>query len=95
MPLDEPGGLVLLDVHASEPVTVVVKFRIDLKPMWPAALGGQYSYWDAGLKAYVAGEGSGKHAALVGSPLAPRSAGAAGPQPPGCAVAVLHPGHAG
>jgi glycogen debranching enzyme len=69
VPLDEPGGLVLLDVHTSEPLTIVVKFRIDLKPMWPAALGGQYSYWDDSLKAYVAGEGTGKQAALVGSPL--------------------------
>jgi glycogen debranching enzyme len=69
VPLDEAGGVVLLDVHASEPVTVYVRFRPDLKPMWPAALGGQYSYWDDGLKAYVIGEGSGKNAAVVGSPL--------------------------
>ncbi len=70
VPLDQPGGLVLLDVSTSEPITVYVKFRPDLKPMWPAALGGQYSYWDETLKAYVIGEGSGKNAALVGSPLA-------------------------
>jgi hypothetical protein len=69
VPLDQSGGLVLLDVSTSEPLTVVVRFRPDLKPMWPAALGGQYSYWDDGLKAYVVGEGSGKNAALVGSPL--------------------------
>jgi glycogen debranching enzyme len=69
VPLDQPGGLVLLDVRTTEPLTVYVKFRPDLKPMWPAALGGQYSYWDDTLKAYVIGEGSGKNAALVGSPL--------------------------
>lgn len=69
VPLDQAGGLVLLDVTTSEPITVYVKFRPDLKPMWPAALGGQYSYWDDTLKAYVIGEGSGKNAALVGSPL--------------------------
>lgn len=69
VPLTENGGVVLLDVHASEPLTVVVQFRVDLKPMWPAALGGQYSYWDDTLKAYVAGEASRKHAALVGSPF--------------------------
>ncbi len=69
VPLDEPGGIVLLDVHASEPITVHVRFRPDLKPMWPAALGGQYSYWDDTLKAYVVGEGSGKNAALIGSPF--------------------------
>ncbi len=70
VPQDEAGGLVLLDVNTSVPLQVTVKFRIDLKPMWPAALGGQYSYWDDDAKAYVAGEASGKHAALVGSPLA-------------------------
>jgi glycogen debranching enzyme len=69
VPLEEPGGIVLLDVHASEPLTVLVRFRPDLKPMWPAALGGQYSYWDDALKAYVVGEGSGKNAALIGSPF--------------------------
>ncbi|MGE5359859.1 MAG: amylo-alpha-1,6-glucosidase, partial [Bacteroidales bacterium] len=70
VPVDQAGGLVLLDVHTSEPLTIVVKFRPDLKPMWPAALGGQYSYWDDNLKAYVIGEGSGKNNALVGCPLA-------------------------
>lgn len=69
VPIDMPGGLVLLDINTSEPLTIVVKFRPDLKPMWPAALGGQYSYWDAGLKAYVIGEGSGQNTALVGCPL--------------------------
>lgn len=70
VPIDEQGGLVLLDVSTSVPLEITVKFRIDLKPMWPAALGGQYSYWDDAVKAYVAGEASRKHAALVGSPLA-------------------------
>ena len=70
VPLNQAGGLVLLDVSTTEPITVYVKFRPDLKPMRPAALGGQYSYWDDTLKAYVIGEGSGKNAALVGSPLA-------------------------
>ncbi len=69
VPLNEPGALVLLDVNTSEPITITVKFRIDLKPMWPAGLGGQYSYWDNTLKAYVLGEGTRKNAALVGSPL--------------------------
>src|SRR5213082_1409349 len=70
VPRDESGGLVLLDIHTSVPLQIVVRFRIDLKPMWPAALGGQFSYWDNTLKAYVAGEASQKHAALIGSPLA-------------------------
>lgn len=69
VPLSEAGGLVLLDISTSVPITVQVKFRVDLKPMWPAALGGQYSYWDDALKAYVIGEASRKNAALVGSPF--------------------------
>ncbi len=69
VPLDQPGALVLLDVSTSEPITVTIKFRVDLKPMWPAGLGGQYNYWDNTLHAYVLGEGSRKNAALVGSPL--------------------------
>jgi hypothetical protein len=68
--LEAPGGLVLLDVDTSVPLTIGVKFRPDLKPMWPAALGGQYSYWDADAHAYVVGEASRQHAALVGCPLA-------------------------
>jgi hypothetical protein len=69
VPLNDDGAIVLLDVSTSQPLQVIVKFRPDLKPMWPAALGGQYSYWDADAKAYVLGEASGKHAAMVGSPL--------------------------
>ncbi|HPK71016.1 MAG TPA: hypothetical protein PLN93_03655 [Vicinamibacterales bacterium] len=69
VPLSETGALVLLDVSTSQPLQVVVKFRADLKPMWPAALGGQYSYWDPATKAYVLGEASGRHAAMIGSPL--------------------------
>jgi hypothetical protein len=70
VPLEEPGGLVLLDVHASEPVTVIVRFRPDLKPMWPAALGGQYCGWNEDLNAFVLTEGSRRTAAVIGSPLA-------------------------
>ena len=70
VPLNGQGALILLDVTTSQPLQVVVKFRPDLKPMWPAALGGQYSYWDEGQKAYVLGEASGKHSAMIGSPFA-------------------------
>ncbi len=69
VPLNDDGAIVLLDVSTSQPLQVNVQFRPDLKPMWPAALGGQYSYWDAAAKAYVLGEASGKHAAMIGSPF--------------------------
>ena len=93
VPLDDQGAIVLLDVTTSQPLQVVVKFRPDLKPMWPAALGGQYSYWDAGQKAYVLGEASGKHSAMIGSPfgiIRPSSR----PQSARRAVAVHHRDHA-
>ena len=70
VPYDEPGGLVLLDIKTSVPLRVTVKFRIDLKPMWPAALGGQNSSWDNTARAFVGGEASRRHAAFIGSPLA-------------------------
>lgn len=70
VPLEEAGGIVLLDIRTSETLTVGVRFHTDLRLMWPAGLGGQYSYWDSKLKAYVLTESLRRHAALVGSPSA-------------------------
>ncbi|HXH06886.1 MAG TPA: glycosyl hydrolase family 65 protein [Vicinamibacterales bacterium] len=70
VPHEEPGALVLLDIETSVPLEITVRFHIDLKPMWPAALGGQYSYWDKATRAFVAGEASRRHWAVIGSPLA-------------------------
>jgi len=70
VPIDQPGGLVLLDVDSTVPLTIDVRFRPDLKLMWPAALGGQFSYWDRDIHGYVIGEAGRKHAAIVGSPFA-------------------------
>ncbi len=70
VPLEEPGGLVLLDVDASAPLTIYARFHTDMRLMWPAGLGGQYSYWDRELRAYVITESTRRHAAIVGSPFA-------------------------
>lgn len=67
-PLREPGVVVLLSVEAIKPLSVVVSFTPDLKPMWPAGLGGQYSYWDKEKKYFVISEGTRKNVALIGSP---------------------------
>jgi glycogen debranching enzyme len=40
--------------------------------MWPAGLGGQYSYWDAQKRYFVISEGTRKNVALVGSPAGER-----------------------
>jgi len=67
-PLREPGVVVLLSVETIKPLSVVASFTPDLKPMWPAGLGGQYSYWDKEKKYFVISEGTRKNVALIGSP---------------------------
>jgi len=69
-PRDEAGLLMLLEVDASFALEIDVEFHIDLQPMWPASLGGQFSWWDESLPGFVLGEGSGRNAALIGSPAA-------------------------
>jgi len=71
-PLEEPGSLILLDISSNRKVSVTVNFLIDLVPMWPGGLGGQYSYWDDRLKAFVLSESLRKHSAVIGSPAATR-----------------------
>jgi glycogen debranching enzyme len=70
VPLEESGGIVLLDVDASAPLAVEARFHPDMRLMWPAGLGGQYSYWDRDLRAFVITESTRRHAAIVGSPFA-------------------------
>jgi len=69
-PVDEPGAVILLDVDSTEPLTVVCSFIPVLQPMWPAGLGGQYAYWDDGLKAYLISEPTRKNHGYLGSPAA-------------------------
>ena len=69
-PLHQPGLLLLLRGDLSRPLVLRVSFYTDLQPMWPAGLGGQYSYWDDREKAFVLSESRRKYGALVGSPFA-------------------------
>ena len=68
--VNEPGALVLLEVDAVEPLTVVCSFLPVLQPMWPAGLGGQYAYWDNDLKAYLLSEPTRANHGFLGSPAA-------------------------
>ncbi|HEY7698484.1 MAG TPA: GH116 family glycosyl hydrolase, partial [Vicinamibacteria bacterium] len=70
VPFEESGGVVLLDFDLSAPLTVHASFHPEMRLMWPAGLGGQYSYWDRELRAYVVTESTRRHAAIVGSPFA-------------------------
>lgn len=66
--IDEPGAVILLDVDANHPMTIVVGFIPTMQPMWPAGLGGQYAWWDDNLKAYLISESSRMNHGYVGSP---------------------------
>lgn len=69
-PIDEPGAMILLDVSATEPLTIVCSFLPVLQPMWPAGLGGQSAYWLNDIKAYQISEPTRRNTALIGSPSA-------------------------
>ncbi len=71
-PLRESGAVILISVETIKPISIVASFTPDLKPMWPAGLGGQYSYWDNEKKYFVLSEGTRKNVALVGSPAGER-----------------------
>lgn len=67
-PLKASGVVILLSVETVKPLSIIASFTPDLKPMWPAGLGGQYSYWDKEKKYFVISEGTRKNIALIGSP---------------------------
>jgi len=68
--LDEPGAIILIEISAVAPLKIVCSFLPVLQPMWPAGIGGQYSYWDENRKAYIIGEPTGQNHGMVGSPAA-------------------------
>ncbi len=68
--VDDPGAVILLEIDAAEPLTVVCSFIPVLQPMWPAGIGGQYASWDDEAKAYVISEPTRKNHGMVGSPAA-------------------------
>ena len=69
-PLNEPGLLVLLDVETFRPLEVVVSFRTVFQYAWPGAFGGQYTFWNADVKAFVLSESLRERNGVIGSPWA-------------------------
>ncbi len=67
-PRDEPALVVFFDVDSAKPLSITAKFVPDFKPMWPASLGGQHSYWVDDDKAFALSDGTGRPTALIGSP---------------------------
>src|SRR3990170_1675612 len=74
IPHDEPGAIILLDVNTTTPLTIVPGFMPVMQPQWPAGIGGQYSYWDDDVKAYVISESQQRGLFLCGSPVAQQMA---------------------
>lgn len=66
--INEPGAVILLDVDANHPLSIVVGFIATMQPMWPAGIGGQYARWYDELQAYLISESSNRNHAYVGSP---------------------------
>jgi hypothetical protein len=66
-PRDEPGLLMLLDVETFVPLDVVVQFRPVLQYMWPAAFGGQYTFFDERLNGFVLSESRQQRNAVIGT----------------------------
>ncbi len=69
-PIDEPGSVILFDIDTGRPLTLTVSFVPDLRPMWPAGLGGQSAGWNQQEKFFVISESRRKFNGLIGSPLA-------------------------
>ncbi|WP_419162653.1 amylo-alpha-1,6-glucosidase [Candidatus Palauibacter sp.] len=72
-PADIPGLLLLLEVDSPEPLEIIAEFEPVLNYMWPASIGGQYAYWDAGRRVFVLSESLQAQNAVVGSPWAANS----------------------
>ena len=69
-PIDQPGAYILLDLDATEPLSIVCSFIPVLQPMWPAGIGGQSARWLDDLKAYQISEPTRANNAFIGSPSA-------------------------
>ncbi len=68
IPRNEPGAIILLDVHTTSIISIISSFIPVMQPMWPAGVGGQFSYWDDEINGYVISEGQWRAEFICGSP---------------------------
>ena len=68
VPRDEPAAVIFFDVDSDKPLTITMRFVPDFKPMWPASLGGQYTYWMPEDHAFGLTDGTSVPTAMIGSP---------------------------
>ncbi|MBV8673189.1 MAG: hypothetical protein JOZ33_07120 [Acidobacteriaceae bacterium] len=68
VPIDQPAAVVTYEVNSPQRVDVVVRFTPVLNLMWPGALGGQSTRWDAAASGYVIMEPVHELSAVIASP---------------------------
>jgi hypothetical protein len=68
VPRDEAAAVIFFDIDSNKPLTITMKFVPDFKPMWPASLGGQYTYWMPEDHAFGLTDGTSVPTAMIGSP---------------------------
>ena len=68
VPRDEAAAAIFFDIDSNKPITITMKFVPDFKPMWPASLGGQYTYWMPEDHAFGLSDGTSVPTAMIGSP---------------------------
>src|SRR5262245_34988542 len=65
---ERPGLAFGFALDSQQPLELEIEFRAELRPMWPAALGGQLARTDRVTGAFALTEELGRHAALIGAP---------------------------
>ncbi len=70
VPAGQPAVLIRYSVQSVTPVQIIVRFRLSLNLMWPAAIGGQSVRWDDSQSAYIFTEPSRQFAAIALAPSA-------------------------
>jgi glycogen debranching enzyme len=68
VPRDEAAAVIFFDIDSNKPLTITMKFAPDFEPMWPASLGGQYTYWMPEEHAFGLTDGTSVPTAVIGSP---------------------------
>jgi len=64
---ENPVAFMVYKIRNIKPIEIEVRFKPDLSPMWPASLGGKFSWWnDKGY--FVLGEARWKSFAFIGFP---------------------------
>jgi len=68
VPREDAAAVIFFDIDSNKPLTITAKFVPDFKPMWPASLGGQYTFWMADDHAFGLTDGTSAPTAMIGSP---------------------------